>query len=280
MWVPATEHEILAAIEAKDLVETASFDAKASLPAKGKSKDLAIDVAAMSNDGGTLLYGVGEDEDRRPTVPQPFKLAGARERVDQIVPTSISEPPDIEVHEIQSTDDSSLGYLVVAVPPSPRAPHMVTVGKEYRYYGRGATGNVPLTEGEVARLYERRQRWEIDRDAMLNEAIDSAPIESHEDFAFLHLVARPVMPDEDLFDKARGDQHEVQFLNGLFAAALSAEVFSTPYSPDLHSHNYYERRADGWAASQGLGVQWREFEDPASTWTFARRTLRRSTPGS
>jgi len=233
MWVPATEHEILAAIEAKDLVETASFDAKASLPAKGKSKDLAIDVAAMANDGGTLLYGVGEDEDCRPTVPQPFKLAGARERVDQIVPTSISESPDIEVHEIQSTDDSSLGYLVVAVPPSPRAPHMVTVGKEYRYYGRGATGNIPLTEGEVARLYERRQRWEIDRDAMLNEAIDSAPIEPHEDFAYLHLVTRSVVPDEDLLNKARGDQHVAQLLKGLFSAAVSPEVYSTRFAPDL-----------------------------------------------
>lgn len=41
MWMPATEQEVLAAIEAGDLVETASFDAKASLPAKGKSKDLA-----------------------------------------------------------------------------------------------------------------------------------------------------------------------------------------------------------------------------------------------
>ena len=81
MWMPVTEQEILAAIEAGELLETASFDAKASLPAKGKSKDLAIDVAAMANEGGTLLYGVGEDEDHRPTVPQPFGLAGARERV-------------------------------------------------------------------------------------------------------------------------------------------------------------------------------------------------------
>src|SRR5215208_1874326 len=113
MWIPATEKEILAAIEAGDLVETATFDAKASLPAKGKSKDLAIDVAAMANDGGTLLYGIGENEERRPTVPQPFGLAGARERVDQIVQTSISEPPDIQVREIPTDDDPSLGYLAV-----------------------------------------------------------------------------------------------------------------------------------------------------------------------
>jgi hypothetical protein len=268
VWKPASEQEILAAIEAGDMVETPSFDAKASLPAKRKSRDLAIDVAAMASDGGVLLYGIGEDEDRRPTVPQPFKLAGVRERVDQIVRTSISEPPDIQVREVPADKDASLGYLVVAVPPSPRAPHMVTVGKEYRYYGRSATGNVPLTEGEVARLYERRQQWEVDRDAMLNEAIGSAPIDPHEDFAYLHLVARPVVPDEDFLDKARGDQHVPPFLNSLFSAALSAEVYSTRFAPDLHGGDNFERRADGWAVSRGLGVPWREFKDPASVLDF------------
>ena len=74
MWIPTAESEILAAIEAGGLTETATFDAKEALPAKGKSKDLAIDVAAMANDGGTLLYGVGEDEDRRLTVLKPLSL--------------------------------------------------------------------------------------------------------------------------------------------------------------------------------------------------------------
>jgi hypothetical protein len=271
MWIPESEQEILAAIDAGDLVETATFDAKAALPAKGKSKDLAIDVAAIANDGGTLLYGVGEDENDRPTVPQPFRLAGARERVDQIVRTSISEPPEIQVREIPSTYDSSLGFLVVAVPPSPRAPHMVMVGKEYRYYGRGATGNAPLTEGEVARLYARRQQWEIDRDAMLNEAIESAPIEPHEDFAYLHLVARLVVPDEDLLDRAKGEQHIADFLYGLFTAAVTGEVFSTMYSPDLDLSKNYERRADGWVASQGLGEEWRESRGPKDVLDFEIR---------
>jgi hypothetical protein len=263
MWIPKSEHEILTAIDAGDLVETASFDAKRSLPDKGKSKDLAIDVAAMANDGGTLLYGVGEDENDRPTVPQPFSLAGARERVDQIVRTSISEPPDIQVREVPTDEDTSLGYLVIAVPPSPRAPHMVTVGKVYRYYGRGDTGNVLLTEGEVARLYERRQRWEVDRDAMLDEAIASAPIEPHEDFAYLHLVARPVVPDEDLFYRASEGQQATQFLGGLISAASSGEAFPTQYSPDFYGGYNNERRADGWAASWGLGVHWEERKDPS-----------------
>lgn len=263
MWLPTSESEILAAIEAGDVGETATFDAKRELPGKGKSKDLAIDVAAMANDGGVLLYGVGEDENDRPTVPRPFKLTGARERVDQIVRTSISGPPDVQVREIPTDDDPGLGYLVVAVSPSPRAPHMVTVGKEYRFYGRSDTGNVPLTEGEVARLYERRQQWEIDRDTILEQVIGLAPIPPHDDFAYLHLVARPVVPDEDLYDRASESQQAIQFMGNLTSAAARAEVFSSSFSPDLYGGHNYERRADGWAVSWGLGVEWEERGDPS-----------------
>jgi len=85
MGRPTSEQEIVAAIEAGHLIEKASFDAKAALPTQNRSKDLAKDVAAMANNGGILLYGVGEDEHGRPTVTQPFKLAGTRERIDQIV---------------------------------------------------------------------------------------------------------------------------------------------------------------------------------------------------
>jgi hypothetical protein len=74
MWTPKSEEAILAAIKSGNLSETAIFDAKIALPQRGKSRDLAIDVAAMDNDRGTLLYGVGEDEHGRLTVPNPFEL--------------------------------------------------------------------------------------------------------------------------------------------------------------------------------------------------------------
>jgi len=265
MWIPRSEDEISGAIEARDLTETATFHAKAALPPKGnKSRDLAIDVAAMASDGGTLIYGIGEDEHGRPTKLKPIELAGAEERVSQIVRTCISEPPAIETYSIPTKADPALGYLVVTVPPSPRAPHMVTVGGDHRYYGRSATGNVRLTEGEVARLYERRRRWETDRDAMLDEAIAKSPIPSYDNYAYLHLVACPVVPDEDMPDRAKGDQHVATFLNGLFLAALSEAVWPRPYSPkgyspDLSDNNPFERRADGWATSQGLGADWEEY---------------------
>ena len=47
---------------------------KAQLPVSAKNEDIAINVAAMANDGGVLLYGVAEDHLKRPT-PSPDVLS-------------------------------------------------------------------------------------------------------------------------------------------------------------------------------------------------------------
>jgi hypothetical protein len=90
----------------------------------------------MTTDGGVLLYGVAEDEDKRATIPRPIELAGAAERVDQIVQTSIAEAPYIDVRPYPTEDDATVGYLLVIVPQSVRAPHQVTVNSDLRFYGR------------------------------------------------------------------------------------------------------------------------------------------------
>lgn len=141
MWVPENAAEIERAARAGDLVESPSFDAKAGLPDAKRNATLAVDVAAMATDGGVLLYGVGEDEHERPTVPQPIALAGAADRIAQIVGSSIAEVPYIEPREYPCDGDPSRGYLLVLVPPSERAPHQVTVGGDMRFYGRGPKGN-------------------------------------------------------------------------------------------------------------------------------------------
>jgi hypothetical protein len=66
MWIPSYEDELLVAMKAGELAETATLDAKRALPKQGKSKDLAIDQgAAIVRHGGTLIYGVGK-------TPQPI----------------------------------------------------------------------------------------------------------------------------------------------------------------------------------------------------------------
>ena len=60
MWVPESAEEVERVFSAGELPETEVFDAKAALPEPKRNADLAWDVAAMSTDGGVLLYGVGE----------------------------------------------------------------------------------------------------------------------------------------------------------------------------------------------------------------------------
>lgn len=253
MWIPEGADEIERLAQAGELEETPFFDAKAQLPEnKKKNVDLVIDVAAMSTDGGVLLYGVGEDDTGAPRVLRPFELAGARERVDQIVTTSIAEPPTVQVRAYPRSEDPSTGYLAIIVPRSPRAPHQVAVRENFRFYGRGATGNRILTEAEVARLYERRRSWEVDRDAYLDRVVSESAVRNiggATGYGVMHAFVRPVAADPDLLARwlrIRGGELPVQwFMNQAARSALGST-----FSPTLtRPHRWRQYDADSWRLS-------------------------------
>jgi hypothetical protein len=98
MWMTVNAAEVVQAVSVGSLEETQAFDAKRDLP--GKNLDIAIDVCAMTVDGGSLLYGVGEDQNKRLTIDAPFVLAGVPEKIDQVVQTSIAEPPIVQVRAL------------------------------------------------------------------------------------------------------------------------------------------------------------------------------------
>ncbi len=250
MWMPQDASEVEEVIGRGDLEETSSFDGKANLPTPKRNADLAIDVAAMSTEGGVLLYGVAEDENKRLTLLEPIELAGVGDRIGQIVATSITEVPYIEVREHPLPEDSSKGYVSVLVPQSARAPHQVSVGDDRRFYGRGAKGNRRLNEGEIARLYQRRSAWEQDRDALLGEAVQQAPYGPQNNYAYLHGFARPVMPSQAIWDRAIASAGGQQELQNLLADAASAARPSDGYSPNLRPLVWWNRQgADEWRMS-------------------------------
>lgn len=223
MWIPESAEQIEQAAANGDLVETASFDGKEALPPK-KNIDLAIDVAAMATDGGVLLYGVGEDDDERLTRLCPFRLAGAVERIGNIVQSSIAEVPFVDVREYELATRPGTGYLVLVVPASARAPHQVIVGADFRFYGRGPKGNRRLTEGEIARLYERRGQWQVNRQERLQEVISFAPYSPDDDLGFLHAFCQPIPPNRALWRQAIDGHDRSKLLGELHAAARSIAV--------------------------------------------------------
>ncbi|HEY4280395.1 MAG TPA: RNA-binding domain-containing protein [Conexibacter sp.] len=240
----------------RDVVETSSFDAKAALPPAGKNKDLGKDVCAMTADGGVLLYGVGGDDRTRPDTPTPFDLKGAAERIDQVVQTGISEPPFIEIRDVHSEREPGKGYLVVVVPASARAPHMLTLGGDNRYWGRGASGNRLLTEGEVARLYARRERWQFDVDSLLNEASAGMPFDYSvpiEQIGPITVVASPVTGIPGLLSRATGGAPVREFFTAeMMQKALAVDPFPNQGSRGMGgAYAPSPRGADVWLFSDG-----------------------------
>jgi hypothetical protein len=248
MWIPGTADQIEAAARDGGLTETSSFDAKAMLPQPGRNGELAKDIAAMTTDGGVLLYGIAEDDEGRPSVLCPISLDGARERIDQVAQTALAEAPFIEVREYPTDADPSNGYIAVVIPQSARAPHQVTASG--RFYGRGATGNRRLTEGEISRLYRRREEWDQDRDRLLNECVTHAHFrDPGDEYGFLHGFVRPVAPDRAIWDRAlvaAGDRSALQ--QALFAAASARRT--EDFGPSLRRGAQWHRMgADAWQLS-------------------------------
>lgn len=244
MWMPKTESEIIQAVQSGSLEESAIFDAKEELTSK--NNEIAKDIAAMANDGGVIIYGIGEDEHGRVTKLTPIPLKGQPERINEIVRSSISERPEIQISGIPTEADPALGYLVVFIPPSERAPHMVVVKNDHRFYGRTATGNAILSEGEVSRLYARRLQKEIDREKLIEAEINASPLEPDENFAYLFLFARPVFAKENFFDPASSDGINLQrIINELVQQVSNNSIFKQNYVPYFKPPPRWMHRAEG-----------------------------------
>jgi hypothetical protein len=149
MWRPRTWADLESLVGVAE--ETANLDFKAALSTN--TGELAKDIAAMTVDGGVLLYGVEED----PTTAVATTLAkvtlnGAEERIRQVIGSRVAPSPTVEIYYLRENDGDAQGVVVVIVPPSSLGPHMV----EGRYPRRDGTTTGTLTEPEVARAYARR----------------------------------------------------------------------------------------------------------------------------
>lgn len=150
MWVPRTWAEVQAVLGQP---ESQVLDFKRDLPGKGKGEEAAKDVAAMTSNGGVLLYGVDEDSETGEATSIPrVAVGGAPEKLQAMVGSNSSPVPFMEIIIVKENAGDAEGVLVVAVPPSTQAPHMVA----RRYPVRRGVTTEYLDEREVSRLYSRR----------------------------------------------------------------------------------------------------------------------------
>jgi hypothetical protein len=149
VWRPHSWNEIEALLGRA--VETSTLEFKQKMT--DNNAELAKDVTSMTQQGGVLMYGIAEDPTtRRATAITPIEIKGTTEHLQQVLGSHVSPVPDVDPEFFESPDDPTKGVLVVAIPPSPLAPHQ-TGG---RYPSRRGTTTDYLTEAEVERAYGQR----------------------------------------------------------------------------------------------------------------------------
>ncbi len=246
----SSEAELQQAIEGGLLVESHFLDLKREVKAtKGENRELARDLASFAVDGGTLLVGVDEGEGGRLSLaPQP--LAQLAEKVEQVAAMIPDPPLGVVTQPILSAEDSTRGYLVVHVPASPAAPHMV----DSRYVGRGDKTKRYLTDAEVLRLHQLRANALNDAAALLRAEIDRDPVPIAERRqAHLFLLAEPLAGRPEmalhLTDGEGWQQRLLTFTHTWGRSrqlqAVLGSVKAGGFSPDLDAMTTFRRRPGG-----------------------------------
>jgi Schlafen, AlbA_2 len=145
-----TAKDLDALIDAK-VKENRFIEYKRELPAtKDSDKDLLADVSAFANSsGGTILYGIEEDQG------EPIACTGIGsidaqktiERLSNIIGNSLDPPlRGFNFDVIERADGQRV--LVLQINQSPSAPHMLNKGSP-KFYSRGVAGNVPMGSYEI-----------------------------------------------------------------------------------------------------------------------------------
>ena len=241
-WTPATWAEVVEAAAGGLLDESHWVDLKREL-ATGKASvntDLAKDLASFAVDGGLLVIGI-EDHNSHAGAVCGTSLAGLADRIDQIARDKVRPSLTVRSHPIENPETPGSGCLLVHVPPSPHAPHMV----DYTYYGRGDRANIRLADEQIRAIIADRARTRGDVLDALSAMTTDDPIPGHE-CGHLYLLAQPeTAPGECLVEFLdRSDAHEI--VNQTLASVRAARE-GGDFEPDLMSLPNSTRRAEGTA---------------------------------
>lgn len=239
-WPPRDADALDQARDNGLLAENHFVDIKRELPPPPKNRDLAIDLAAFSVDGGVIFVGV--DEDMKPAGIAPIPLAGLAERIEQVGLASVDPPVRVRTHAIEN--GPGMGVLVVVVPSSPQAPHMV----DGRYRGRGDKTNIVLTDADVTRIRAQVQGHVDDTRELLEDFVELAT-PGLAGGTMLLVVGRPITGRPDLvLREARADPYEWVTVN-LLRGPLSRRL-EDGWGPDFLDGLPVEPRAGGWAITR------------------------------
>ncbi|GGK11055.1 hypothetical protein GCM10010123_46270 [Pilimelia anulata] len=243
MWRPKAWQDVVDAQQGGLLDESHWLDLKRELtPGRQGNQDLAVDIAAMALDSGQLLYGM-EDRESRAINVCGVELAGLAERIDQVARSKVHPPVLVRTIEIPDPNRAGWGCVLVLVPASSQAPHMV----DNIYYGRGDKANHRLSDEEVRRAMAARDRRPHDVEEQLGRLRDEDPTGEGRKAGHLYLVAQPLASGAEAMVALTAHPSPQSTLQPMVHEIV--QRLPQTYSPTLATAIRASRRADGLALS-------------------------------
>ena len=241
-WLPTSEAALHEALQGGLLDESHTLELKRTLgTGKSANRELARDLAQFGIDGGRGVFGVDEGPNGEQPSLTPVPLHGIAERIEQVARTIPDPPLPVSFTTIESENTEGHGYLLVTVPATGTAPHMV----DGVYYGRGDKTKVRLSDAEVLRHHRARRDADEAATELLEAYIARDPVpEELREHAHLFVVAAPVVPRREMLLDAVDGPGWFQTFYRLKDAGVK-HIPGQVFSPDLDTAGQLGRRADG-----------------------------------
>jgi hypothetical protein len=156
-WSPRSWDDLVMAASAGLLDETSWVELKKDVPGSSPESnlELARDIASLAVEGGLLVIGIVDKSGKAGDVVGVAGVPALADRVEKVARSTVHPPLQIRPVVLLDPADQQQqrGCVLVSVPISPDAPHMV----DERYWGRSSAGKVALADGQVRRLLDERQ---------------------------------------------------------------------------------------------------------------------------
>jgi hypothetical protein len=232
-----TWDDIVEAAQSGVLGESHWVELKKDIPKAAPNGDpnleLAKDLASLSVDGGVLIVGVKDKTLEVVVAP----IAGQVDRITAVAAGRITPPLQVVIADaLKHPDDPELAVLVVTVPASENAPHMV----DGRYWNRNNVGKQVLGDEDVRRLLTTQQARAAgfeQRIRALAAHLDPLPVEERKN-SHIYLLAEPATGAG-----AAAAGPDRQYIDG--AALVRALGGNLGDRPNFHNANQRTPHPDG-----------------------------------
>jgi hypothetical protein len=204
----------LRALVAGAVAESETLDYKLQMygTSENDRKELLRDVSSMANNrGGYLLIGIREEQEVAQEIVGIQDAEASAQRILSSALTGIQDRINgLDAKPVPLANGAAV--LAIYIPPSTRAPHMVTYANEDRFWIRHGRQKMRMSLEEVRQacskvqnIYERAEQFLHSRQSL---AIKNWAITIGQQ-CVLHIAATPLTLGIDRFDTSRQDVREL-----------------------------------------------------------------------